>query len=263
MFSLPCHTHQPTRPAALWLLGACLALWPADVAVFHLARRLPRPERVVIIDGEEYLVAERLLWPRLVRLALAPVALAVLIAARRIDRRDAGVALGSPRATAFWALAPPLVAVAGGLALGALAVVVVRCTGWRPPLPGVKVIAVSSVDLLAGAVLHWCVLPPLIEEPLYRGLPAAALERLGGRWASLVGCSLVWMGLHLAYGWPLATAPFYLLFWGAFMTWVYLRTYSLVTVVVLHGLWNLLSPILTDLVLLHDRNILTRLLGGP
>jgi membrane protease YdiL (CAAX protease family) len=68
------------------------------------------------------------------------------------------------------------------------------------------------------------------------------------------------MALHFVYGWPLHMMPYYFLVGGVLGTWLYLRTHSLLTTLLLHGLGNLFAPVLLDLIVLEHHELLRKLI---
>ncbi len=247
MRTLPVHEHLPSRAAAWWLLGAAPVLWAVDVAIHKYA-------------WEQRAFASYA-HMELARLAVGVCGLGLLLAARRARPEDAGVTLGRPRVTFFYVGAVSLAAAVVSLVGLGLGLLFIWATGWKVPMEWLQPISMRHPSRFWSEVWHWSVMAPLIEEPLYRGLPAAALERVGGRWVAVVVLAVVWAALHYLYGWGPIHVPYYLLFWGAFMTWVYLRTHSLATTILLHAGFNFVGPVLSDLVLLEYGDVIRQTLG--
>jgi membrane protease YdiL (CAAX protease family) len=192
------------------------------------------------------------------RAAIPLTVLLLLALTRRIELRDAGLTLGRPKVTFLWVGIPVLVAIVFGGVLFALGIAAIHLFGLDLPQIPLKPIAVFHLNGLWHSILHWSVLAPLIEEPLYRGIPVAFLERYGGRRLALFGGGVIWATLHYIYGWGAHLIPGYFLFWGVLMTWIYLHTHSVVTTMLLHGLCNLFAPILLDLIVLEHRDLLMK-----
>ena len=257
--SLPEGESAPSRPAALWLLGAALLLWPIDTA---LTRYGNTQWQTYAYDdhGMRVQTVARPLWVGLARLGVGALAAAVLVASGRVSRRDLGLTLGRPRVTLFWVGFPLAVMTGAGVVGLAGAGLLVRATGWAVPPEWLEPYAVFAPALTGRVAWEYCVIAPLVEELLYRGVPLQALERVWGRgWAVVLG-GAIWAGMHLAGGHPPARAPLYFLLTGALFAWAYLKSRSLVTTVLLHAAANLAVPVGTDLALLYHRDAIGRLL---
>src|SRR5262249_27366303 len=104
-----------------------------------------------------------------------------------------------------------------------------------------------------------CVIAPVVEEILYRGVPLLALERVCGRGWAVALCGLIWASLHFIYGHPLVRAPWFFFYGGVLLAWIFLKSRSVLTTVLLHAICNLVVAL--DLVLLFHGDAVLRLLG--
>jgi hypothetical protein len=82
---------------------------------------------------------------------------------------------------------------------------------------------------------------------------------LYGRGWAVALCGLIWASLHFIYGHPLVLFQYYFLYGGALLAWIFLKSRSVLTTVLLHAIGNL--AVLLDLVLLFHGDAVVRLLG--
>jgi membrane protease YdiL (CAAX protease family) len=203
----------PPRVAGLWSAFAFIA------ADFSLSLLIPH-----IFSGHE----GRILGSLALRGGLAAVAVAFVVVGR--GAREAGLGRPRWRAGLFNLLevvgaAVLLLGVAFGIAAAA------RAMGlWSGP------VAWPAARATAWTALSSCVLFPIIEEGLYRGVLYLPLERaVGPGWAIFLS-GIVFQGLHFAYG---IYAPHYF-FGGILLAWSFRASGSLFFPLLLHGLWNAL-----------------------
>jgi membrane protease YdiL (CAAX protease family) len=258
--SLPECDYAPSRRAALWLLGATLLLWPIDIAVNRYGD-LQWETFTYIDNGVRYQTLARPYWVGWARLGLGVFAVTVLIVFGPVTRRDLGLTFGNPKVTLFWIGFPIAVTVGIAIIVLAGACLLVRATGWRIPPDWLRPTYIFTPDVTWRVVWEVCVMAPLVEEILYRGIPLQALERLCGRGWAVALCGVIWMLLHLVYGQPPALAPVYFLFTGALLGWIFLKSRSLLTTLLLRALWNLACPVAIDLVLLYQNDAVAQMLG--
>ena len=258
--SLPEFDYVPSRSAARWLLVAALLVWPIDIAVFKYGKRHWQPFTYTW-NGDRYLTYARPYWEGLSRLCLAVVAVVLLSAFSPAAPRDMGVTLGKPKVTLFWIGFP--IAVMAGIAIILLPVVclLVRATAWTIPPDWLQPSYIVTPDVTWRVVWEACVVAPVGEEILYRGVPLLALERVCGRGWAVGLAGLIWASLHFIYGYPIVLFQYYFLFAGALWTWIFLKSRSLLTTVLLHAIGNLAVPVALDLVLLYQGDAVVRLLG--
>jgi membrane protease YdiL (CAAX protease family) len=274
---LPTSDYAPCPSAGLCLSAAALLLIPADLALFRYGAAHPeavvtgsRIDRQVVggIETEvmtEDLLELRPLWTDAVRVAIPVLALTALIALGRVSRRDVGLTLERPRLTLFWVAVPAAAVLTVGLLALLAAIGLVRWAGLPPP-SGLGEPMIPRVCWERGYVWrefwHMCVLTPLFEDTLYRGVLAAALERLGGARLAVLGSGVAWASLHVIYDRPVAWVPFYFAF-GMLGAWVFLKARSLVPLVVLHAAWNTAVPFGYDLLVLQATGFIPGLFGWP
>ncbi len=261
MKPLPRHDYTPSRAAACWLLGTACLLWPVDLLLLRYGQSRMIKLGTFTYQGIVYEHWEVPLWLEAARVVPPFAAICALALTRRIRLADVGLTIGKPKVTLWWAIVVPAI-IGGVILLGiGLIILVVRVTGWSLPVHEIQPISISQKAFLWRGILYWCVLTPLTEESLYRGFLGLSLERLGGRWLALLGCGVVWAVLHFYYGWSAWLIPYYFGFWGVLVTWMFLQSRSLLPTLWLHGLGNLLAPILSDLLLISHPDFIPKLLG--
>jgi membrane protease YdiL (CAAX protease family) len=259
MKPLPRLDYTPSANAGLALAAAALLLVPLDMALWERFMVQPQLHPPRTRFGKALPPRDNADWIGPLRLALPALAVGYLLLSGRVTRRDVGLALGRPRVTLFWVGFPGLVLADVFLLAGLLGVVVVRFLGWSSPGEWFGPHLLSDESNFLSALWATCVLVPLHEELVYRGVLVPGLERLGGTRLALAGTGVVWTALHFLYGWYWWWMPFYALS-GALMAWVFLRSRSLVAVVALHSL-QLLGALLLDLVTLRYGHVLYPLLA--
>ena len=181
-----------------------------------------------------------------------------------IKRQDVVLALGRSRLTLFWTIAPMSGAFVVCFVAVTLAVVISGSTDAPLPAGLGKTLthpAIWKHGYIWRSFWHVCVLTPLFEDLLYRGVLAPALERIGGARFAIVGPGLAWACLHVVYGRPIAWSPLYFAS-GMLGCWIVLRSRSLLPVVVLHALWNAAVPFGYDLIVLHFPELVPTIFGG-
>ena len=267
MKPLPQVDHTVSRPAGLWLAGAALLLLPLDAALYRYGYL--HPDVLVLETSTEgsYQVTRIQnwlpAWIELLRLAIPLAVLGILVLTGRIARADAGLTLGKPRVTLFWLVAPVAVAVAAGVLLIPAGILLFRWQQWPLPEVVTRTISLYRMEDLWLNILHWCILTPLFEEVLYRGVLVPGLEGLGGRRLVLLGSGVAWACLHvLVYTWPPWTSVFYFLA-GMLGAWIFLKSRSLLVLIPLHALNNLMKPVLNDVLILLYPDLIPNLLGYP
>jgi membrane protease YdiL (CAAX protease family) len=264
---LPQYDHTVSRPAGLWLAGYALLLLPLDAALYWYGYFHPDVLVLETYMEGNYQVTRTQNWLpvriELLRLAIPLASLVSLVLSGCIQRVDAGLTVGKPKVTLFWLVAPVAVAAAAGLLLIPAGILLLRWQQW--PLPDVvtRTISLYRMEHLWLNILHWCILTPLFEEVLYRGVLVPGLEGLGGRRLALLGSGVAWACLHvLVYTWPRWTSVFYF-FAGMLGAWIFLKSRSLLVLIPLHALNNLMKPVLNDVLILQYPDLIPNLLGYP
>ena len=258
--SLPEFDYVPSRSAARWLIVAALLVWPIDIAVLKYGYRQSQPFTYTWNDVR-YRTYPAPYWLDLSRLCLAVVAVALLSAFSPAAPRDMGVTLGKPKVTLFWIGFPTAVMVGIAIILLPGVCLLVRATAWTIPPDWLQPSYIVTPDVTWRVVWEACVVAPVGEEILYRGVPLLALERVCGRgWAVALG-GVIWASLHFIYGYPIVLAQWYFLSSGAPFAWIFLKSRSVLTTVLFHAIWNLTGLVALDLVLLYQSDAVVRLLG--
>ena len=121
--------------------------------------------------------------------------------------------------------------IAGCLAVVGLAAYAIHCLAEVSiPLGG------TPAQATAWGALRACLLYPVLEEVIYRGVLFPPLERRVGPLRAILASGLVFQGLHFAYGIYL---PHYFV-GGMLLAWSFRASGSLIFPVALHALWNAL-----------------------
>jgi membrane protease YdiL (CAAX protease family) len=260
MGALPRAEYVPSRTAGWYLVGVACLLLPVDGALIALGSAHQELRGTFRKNNKQYAVHSDPVWILPVRLAVPVVVLLTLLGLKRLDRRDIGWTFGEPRVTFFWTLVPSLVLLVGFLALGGAAILFFRSTDWPLPKELTEPIDTFWVKDWPRDLTEACILFPLVEEILYRGVSVPALERLGGARLAVIGSGLLFAGLHVVYHAPLAWMPWYVLC-GMYFAWMFVRTRSLVPTLFLHSAENLFVPFLLDLLKLSRPEFIPSLFG--
>jgi membrane protease YdiL (CAAX protease family) len=257
--SLPECRFTPSRSAALWLLGGALLVWPLDIALLKYGER-HWVTLTYVENGVRHQTLARPYWVGLSRLGLGVIAVTLLLVCGGVAPRDLGLTVGKPRVTLFW-LGFPIAALAGITIIALFgACLFIRVTAWPVPSHWLQPKYIFTPTATWRVVWEMCLISPLVEEVLYRGMPLQALARVCGRgWAVILG-GVIWTSLHIVYGQPLALAPVYFLLTGTLFGWIYLQSGSLLPTMALHAICNLVVPVATDLLLLYQGDTVARLL---
>jgi membrane protease YdiL (CAAX protease family) len=248
MIRLPECSHRPSPEAGLCLAAAALVLLPLD----RVLNAYGVAHQVVMFSGEEengrsWGILQPPIWFQIMWFCIPVVVVGVLILLGRVSRKDVGLTLGQPKVTLFWiALGAGIDAVARLAFFGAV-ILCARFTDWNVPEDWLQPF-VPVASLFWPLILIDCVNAPLFEEFLNRGVAVPALERVGGWWFAILGSGVVWACVHMIVRGP-ETIPFYVI-QGMFLSWVFLKSRSLLVPIVLHSLNNLHAN-LADWVLLN------------
>ena len=192
---------------------------------------------------------------------LAAVALAyVLVWSRTASAEALGLDWSKWRAEIKFALR---VGVIVCLVLGAVFIValaVIRLARFRVELPPPEI---ESTAQFFPYLLHACVMAPIVEEFIYRGLFIGLAGPAWGRRACVVISGVVFVGLHMVYTSstlnPIAIVEY--LVAGGLLAWVFSVRGSLVAPITLHALGNLTVAV-QNLIVLRFPGEVERLLGN-
>lgn len=235
---VPVSNLRPVRRGA-WAV-AVLVLW-LDMGVYWFLLRE---------DGNQY--AYRL---------LAAVALAyALVWAGWVPAEAMGFDWSRWRADVLFTLRVGVVVclVLGSLFVVALAVIRLAGLSVGLPPPEIK----SSADFFPW-LLHACVMAPVVEEFIYRGLFVGLAQPAWGRRACIAVSGVVFVLLHAVY----AGGPLHPVAWveylvaGSLLAWAFSVRGSLVAPIALHALGNLTVAV-QNLIVLRFPAEVGRLLGN-
>ena len=252
MKPLPQLDRTPSPAAGRVLVWVALVLIPLDLSLCLYGDSLTVIEIIEPLEqaGTYAYWVWSPFWVGGLRIGIPCGILALLIWSGYINRRDVGLTLGQPRVSLFWVIAPAMVAT--GLVFAILALIFTYGTFTEAPWLNVFVEPRSLLREYPSAYYFWLfvweliIFAPLMEDTLYRAILVPALENLGGWRLALLGSGVMWTGLHLLYQRPVWWMGFYF-FCGAFGAWVFLKSRSLLPVILLHMLTNLAGDLFLDL----------------
>lgn len=171
---------------------------------------------------------------------LGAIPLVYLVVAARMATPEA---LGLGRAQVWeevkYAVKVGLIVCVAMAAVVIVALAAIRLAGVRPTLPP------SDFEHTAEFypyLLHACVMAPIVEEFIYRGIFVGLAAPAWGRRAMIAVSAVVFLGLHVVYQLPSILHPIGWIEYtiaGALLTWVFLKRGSLIPVMILHALGNL------------------------
>jgi membrane protease YdiL (CAAX protease family) len=166
-------------------------------------------------------------WTDANRTLLALLSLSMLLVITHDRGRSLGFVLRLRPNFLYWVKATAII----GVVIGAFAVVV-SVVIWilNVPVEWPKL----PPKYVSSRLIHMCVVAPLLEETLYRVVLCAPLAAVvGARWTIFLA-SVIFAGLHFAYGNP---GPDNFIA-GFFLAWAYLKSGSAVLPIALHSLGN-------------------------
>jgi len=162
-----------------------------------------------------------------VRLALALIAFALLVALNRGDLSSLGLLARPRQGWRWWILT--------SLTLGAIVVLcLVLGLGIWVGLGNELPIYTTPPTQILSNFLHMCVVSPVLEETIYRAIVCIPLVAWAGCWRTIAVCGVLFAALHVAYGNP---SPENLV-GGFLLAWVYLKSETILLPVLLHSLGN-------------------------
>lgn len=186
----------------------------------------------------------------------------VLVLARVAPPESFGLDWSRARADAIFAMKVGLGVCAVLAAVGVTALAAVRLSGLRFGIPPAA--EFESMDRYYGWLLNACVMAPIVEEFIYRGLFVGLAASSGWRRGWILAASAaIFLGLHVVYGMgrdPVSWVQYSIA--GALLAWVFCERRSLVPAVMLHAMGNLAVGV-QNIVLLRYRDEVERLLFGP
>ena len=137
----------------------------------------------------------------------------------------------SPQAT-LALLSPPVLALVPALVLSAWGMVA-AASSWWPPTEAEQAMFEAMAALDVATIVTTCVLAPVLEEMLFRGVILRGFLQLYPRWQAIVASSMLFGAAHLnIYQFLAATLL------GVLAGWLYERTRSLWPCIVLHAGYN-------------------------
>ena len=160
---------------------------------------------------------------------------------------NAQLAGGTPlpiNAPHFGQLHPVLFFLLAGIALLTLGVVIEPTTNFIPMPDAIKRIFEEAFmdSPLWDAILSTCILAPLLEEFLCRGMMLRGMLPQKGVRKAILWSAFLFAFMHLN---PWQSIPAFLM--GIFLGWVYWRTHCLWATIFLHFLNNAMSVVITRL----------------
>ena len=242
MRKLPHWDYKPSPDAGLYLAGVALVMTPLLAAVGQYGLSHKEEQFRLVKDGLTYTSRGVPAWTNLIEIAAPLAAVAALILRGRISRYDVGLTLGKPAVSTFWAAAGVAVYAAMHLVPAVALMGWVRLTGREVPPELLDPAPLLTIELLGLSLWHECVLAPLREELLFRGITVPALERIGGPWLAVLGSAAVFAAAHQwvdAHPLQNVGEMAFLVVWGVAQAWIFLKTRSLAVVILLHGVSNL------------------------
>ena len=173
---------------------------------------------------------------------------AIFIAIRAKAARESAMMTGEPPVSvndpAFGPLGAFGIFAISGIAMLALSVVIEPTTTFIPMPDPVKAIFESAFvnTALWDAILSTCILAPILEETLCRGIMLRGMLRRSAPWKAIFWSAFIFAFIHLN---PWQSIPAFII--GILFGWVYYRTGCLWLTIFLHCLNNSLSTLLTRL----------------
>jgi len=247
MKKLPEWDYKPSPDAGLRLAALALVMMPALDAVGRYGMSHKVVTMTAVKDGVNWTLRGVPAWTNAVEIATPYAAVMALILLGRISRFDVGLTVGQLSVSLFWMTVG--VAAIAALDLGVVVALIawVRITGadvdpaWLDPTP------LNAIEFLGPLLWSQCVVAPVREEVLFRGILVHALERIGGKGLAIIGSTLIWTAGHdLTTDRPLSEALAYAAFLivsGMMLAWIFLKTRSLVVVALLHSVTNLFENV--------------------
>ena len=172
----------------------------------------------------------------------------IFIAIRANAARDSAIMTGDEpsavNAPAFGRLGAFGAFAVAGIAMLALSVVIEPTTTFIPMPDSIKAIFESAFvnTALWDAILSTCILAPILEETLCRGIMLRGMLRRSAPWKAIFWSAFIFAFIHLN---PWQSIPAFII--GILFGWLYYRTGCLWLTIFLHCLNNSLSTLLTRL----------------
>jgi membrane protease YdiL (CAAX protease family) len=163
------------------------------------------------------------------RAGFAAMAVAILLALARGDRRALGLRLTPHRGWLWWIRLSLIISLIMLTVIG-LGSAFLWLIGKPPEVRSMF----TSTDQFAAVFRHSVVVAPLVEEPVYRTLLCVPLVAALGRWPTIVVSGGVFGYLHFRYGNPSPDN----FFAGYVLAWAYLESRSLLLPIIFHAAGN-------------------------
>jgi membrane protease YdiL (CAAX protease family) len=190
------------------------------------------------------------------RAGIALALLSLLLATGASSPRHHGIRRAGFAADLLWIARLSAIVLAAYAVAAALGILTLRAGWWSLPEPLPR--DLYGLDDLGRTLPILLFVAPLVEELVYRALAVPALGSLTGRTGALWLSGPLFLGLHVAYGYPPWMVHYAVAGW--LLALAFLRRAQLWMVVVLHALGNLLM-LLDDLLILLAPGFVRWLLG--
>ena len=266
MKKLPQWDYKPSPNAGLCLAGVALVSSPLLAAVGRYGMSHKVESATVIKDGITYTLRSAPMWTNLIEIGAPLAAVLALILLGRLGRYDVGLTVGKPRVSFIW-IAVGIVLIAAVQLGGVIALIVwVRMTDSELPPEWLNPAPLVTIEFLGPVLLSECIVGPVREELLYRGVNVPALERVGGPWLAILGSAVIFaLGHDVAAERNLLDTVGVsgsLLVRGMVLGWVFLKTRSLAVVISLHSVDNLFVNVQRAIMLCHPDFVRGLFLAG-
>lgn len=165
----------------------------------------------------------------------------IFIKASKLEPVTSPVPLNAPH---FAPVKPAVCVVLVSVAMMAMSVIIEPATSFIPMPDSIKAIFEAAfVNLpLWDSILSTCILAPICEEFLCRGIMCRGMMQHRSPWSAILWSAFIFAVMHLN---PWQSIPAFLI--GVFFGWVYWKTGSLWTTILLHSVNNTFSTVLARL----------------
>ena len=202
---------------------------------------LKRPPFLLFISIVLFITATDLIVTKLLPLEIEiicriiPPWTIVILLPSWLNREEIGLVPSTFKNDLFWATKIASIILLGIVILGAMIFF-----GYQALMKTKIEITTTDLHSLADipkTFLYMCIVAPLSEELIYRGLWVSILDRFLPHLLTIISSGILFALLHLYYGRMLIWSIEYFLV-GCFLAWIFLKTRNLWVVVYLHCLGN-------------------------